>query len=115
MNRTLVHKVIGQALILSGAVLLALKIMNISEAKESWDAWASPTSGTVFFIGALTAELLFLAARFFLGYVHLKNKDLGPWVFYPLLLFVLLSGLSGIILALASLAILFWQRQAEKT
>ncbi len=117
MNRALVQKGIGLALVLSGAVLLALKITSIPEAKESWDAWASPNSGTFLFIGVLAAELLLLAARFFLGYVHLKCKDLGPWGFYPLVVFVALSGLSGIILAVASLAIRFWQAQghAEKT
>ncbi|WP_147336800.1 hypothetical protein [Pseudomonas abyssi] len=117
MNLALVQKGIGLALVLSGAVLLALKITSIPETKESWDAWASPNSGTFLFIGALAAELLFLAARFFLGYVHLKSKHLGPWGFYPLIVFVALSGLSGIILGVASLAIRIWQGQgyAAKT
>ncbi len=113
MNRALVQKGIGLALVLSGVVLLALKITSLSDAKESWDAWASPNSGTLLFVGVLAAELLFLASRFFLGYVHLKNKHLGPWSFYPLVVFVALSGLSGIILGVASLAIRFWQGQGH--
>lgn len=117
MNRKLVQKGIGLALVLSGVVLLALKITSIPVAKESWGAWASPSSGTFFFIGALTAESLLLAARFFLGYVHLKGKQLGPLGFYPLVVFVALSGVSGVILGLASLATRFWrgQSQAPKT
>ena len=113
MNRALIQKVIGLALVLSGVVLLALKITNIPDAKESWDAWASPNSGTFLFIGVLAAELLFLAARFFLGYIHFKSKHLGPWSFYPLVVFVALSGLSGIILGAASIAIRFWQGQGH--
>ena len=117
MNRAFVKKGIGLALVLSGAVLLALKITSLPEAKESWSAWASPNTGTFLFIGVLATELLFLAARFFLGYVHLKSKDLGPWGFYPLVVFVALSGMSGIILGVASLVIRFCQGQghAEKT
>lgn len=62
----------------------------------------------------LTAELFLLAARFFLGYVHFKCKDLGPWAFYPLLVVVALSGRSGIVLAVASLAIRFWKGRGAK-
>lgn len=113
MNRALAQKLIGLALVLSGVVLLALKITSIPEAKENWDAWAFPSSGTLLFIGVLAAELLFLAARFFLGYVHLTGRHLGPWSFYPLVVFVALSGLSGIILGTASLAIRFWQGQGH--
>ena len=113
MNRRLVKKGVGLALVLSGVVLLALKITSIPVAKESWDAWASPSSGTSFFIGALTAESLLLAARFFLGYVHLKGKQLGPLGFYPLVVFVALSGVSGVILGLASLATRFWRGQSH--
>ena len=113
MNRALAQKVIGMALVLSGVILLALKITSIPEAKENWDAWASPGSGTLVFIGVLAAELIFLAARFFLGYIHFKSKHLGPWSFYPLVVFVALSGLSGIILGVASLAIRFWQGQGH--
>jgi small-conductance mechanosensitive channel len=117
MNRALLQKGIGLALILSGVILLALKIMSLPEAKESWDAWASPNSGTLLFIGALVAESLFLVARFFLGYFHLKSKYLGPRVFYPLVVLVALSGLSGIILVVASVALRFGQGQvyAAKT
>jgi small-conductance mechanosensitive channel len=117
MNRALVQKLIGLALILSGVVLLALKITSIPEAKENWGAWASQSSGTFLFIGVLAAELLFLAARFLLGYVCLTGKWLGPRGFYPLIVLVALSGLSGIILGVASLAIRFWQGQgyAAKT
>lgn len=113
MNRALAQKGIGLALVLSGVVLLALKITSIPEAKESWDALASPNNGTFLFIGALAAELLLIGARFFLGYVHLMGKHLNPWSFYPLVVFVALSGLSGIILGVASLAIRFWQGQGH--
>ena len=113
MNRTLAQKVIGLALVLSGLVLLALKITSIPEAKENLDAWAYPGSGTLLFIGVLATELLLLSARFFLGYVHLTGRHLGPWSFYPLVVFIALSGLSGIILGAASVAIRFWQGQGQ--
>jgi small-conductance mechanosensitive channel len=113
MNRALAQKVIGLALVLSGVVLLVLQITSIPEAKKNWEAWASPSSGTFFFIEVLAAELLFLAARFFLGYVHLTGKHLAPRSFYPLVVFVALSGLSGAVLGVASLAIRFWQGQGH--
>lgn len=112
MSRARIQEGTGLLLILSGIVILILNIMSISEAKESWDAWAYPNSGTYLFIGAMVAEVIFLSSRFFLGYAHFKSKQLGPWVFYPLVVLVALSGLSGIVLGVACLSIRFWQRQS---
>lgn len=69
MNRELIQKLIGGALVLSGVVLLVLKVLSISEARESWAAWASPESGMIWLVGALVLELVFLLARFILGYL----------------------------------------------
>jgi len=115
VNPALARKVIALALFLSGAVLIALKIASIPEAKASWNDWSSADSGTFLFIAVVAAELLLLAARFVLAYVHFKNEHLGPWRFYPLVVCVALSGLSGIVLAGASLALRFWQGRAHAT
>lgn len=107
------QKGVGLALILSGVMLLALKIMSLPEAKESWNAWADPSSGTSLLIVMLLAESLFLAARFFLGYILFKSMHLQSWAFYPLVVLLALSGLSGIVLGVACLAIRFWQGQGH--
>ncbi len=103
------QKGIGLALILSGLVLLVLKSVSIPEAQESWDAWSTPNSGTLLFIGAVAAELLLLAARFGLGCFVYTNRELGPWSFYPLVVLVAISGASGIVLVTACLALRFSQ------
>ena len=109
MNRALIQKGIGAALILSGLVLLALKISSTSEAQQSWDSWASPESGGMLFVGVLALELAFLVSRFTLGYFVYQSKNMGPWLFYPLAILTAVSGLSGIVLVAAVLALRFWQ------
>lgn len=117
MNRELIQQVIGGALVLSGVMLLILKVLSISEAREGWAAWASPESGTMWFIGALVLELVFLSVRFLLGYLLFLNGRIKPWVFYPLAAITALSGLSGAVLVLAALAVRWWRggSYAEKT
>jgi hypothetical protein len=109
MNRELIQKLIGGALVLSGVVLLVLKVLSISEARESWAAWASPEGGMIWFIGALVLELVFLLARFILGYLVFLNGRIKPWLFYPLAAITALSGLSGAALVLAALALRWWR------
>ncbi len=109
MNRALIQKGIGVALIVSGLVLLALKISSMSEAQQSWDSWASPESGTMWFIGSLVLELLFLISRFSLGYFTYLGKHVGPWFFYPLAVLTAVSGVTGIVLVAAVLVLRFWQ------
>lgn len=113
MNRGLIEKGIGLALVLSGIIILVLKAISIPEAKEGWSSFASPNDGTALLAGVLVIELLFLAARFFLGYIHFQNKHLRPWVFYPIVVIVAISGLSGIILAIGCLASRLWQGQGH--
>ncbi|ADZ90926.1 hypothetical protein [Marinomonas mediterranea] len=117
MNRVLIQKGIGAALILSGVALLVLKISSASEAQQSWDFWASPESGGMLFVGAVALELVFLVSRFTLGYFVYQCKNMGPWLFYPLALLTSVSGLSGIVLVAAVLALRFWQGRvhASKT
>ena len=105
MNRALIQRGLGVALILSGLVLLVLKVLSIPEARQSWDSWAAPDSGTALFIGALAFESVLLAGRFALGYCIYSNKHLGPWLFYALAVLVAISGVTGIILAAACIAI----------
>ncbi len=109
MSRALIQKGIGGALMLSGLVLLALKVSSISETQQGWDAWASPGSGTLWFIGVLAVELIFLISRFTLGYFVCQSKNIGPWLFYPLAMLTAISGLAGIVLVAAVLALRFWQ------
>jgi hypothetical protein len=113
MNRASIEKGIGAALILSGLVLLILKVSSISQAQQSWDNWASPESGAMWFIGAVVAELTFLAARFTLGYFVYQSKISRAWLFYPLAVLTAVSGLSGIILVAAALALRFLQGEAH--
>ena len=117
MSRAFIQKGIGLALIISGVVLLILKSMSLPEAKAGWDAWASPGSGTALFAGAFAAELLLIAAQFYLGYLNFRNRCLSPWGFYPLTMLVAVSGVQGIVLAAACLAIRLWpgQGHAAKT
>lgn len=109
MNRKLIQNLIGGALVLSGIVLLILKVLSISEAREGWAAWAAPESGTVWFIGALVLELVFLLARFLLGYLVFLSGRINPWAFYPLSVITSLSGPSGAALVLAALAVRWWR------
>ncbi|HEY7886071.1 MAG TPA: hypothetical protein VIC08_14095 [Cellvibrionaceae bacterium] len=108
MSRALTYKIIGAALILSGLILLVLKASNISAAQQSWDSWASPESGTLWFVGALAVELAFLGARFALGYFVYLRKSVRPVLFYPLVVLTALSGLSGALLAAPVLIFRFW-------
>ena len=108
MNRLLIGKVVGACLVLSSLLLLVLKAASIPEARQSWAAFAEPNSGTIFFVVAVTLELLLLAARFTLGYFTYLNKKLSLWLFFPLLLLVALNDLSGIVLASACLILRFW-------
>lgn len=103
------QKIIGGTLIFSGVVLLILQVISFSEARESWGVWASPESGAMWFAGALVLELVFLLSRFALGYLVFLNGRITPWLFYPLGALTAVSGLSGIVLVLAALALRFWQ------
>ncbi|MBE7215957.1 hypothetical protein MK852_16185 [Shewanella benthica] len=109
MNRALIQKGIGSALILSGLVLLVLKVSSISDSHQTWDSWASPENGTMWFIGVLVLELVFLASRFILGYFVYLSKNMRPWLIYPLAVLTAVSGLSGIVLVAAVLVLRFWQ------
>ncbi len=109
MNRVLVQRGIGVALILSGLVLLTLKIISIPESIETANSWAAPESGTAWFIGFLLIELLLLAARFALGYLVYVNQQISPWFFYPSAVLIGVSGLSGIILAASVIVLRFLQ------
>jgi hypothetical protein len=59
--------------------------------------------------GVLAVELALLVSRFTLGYFVYKNANMGPWLFYPLAILTAVSGLSGIVLVAAVLALRFWQ------
>jgi len=109
MNRALIQKGIGGALVLSGVVLFVLKVSSTSEARQGWDSWASPESGVMWFVGVLALEVAFLVSRFVLGYFVFQSKNMGPWLFYPLAILNAVSGLSGIVLVAAVLVIRFWQ------
>jgi len=108
MNRAIIKKGIGIALIISGLILLALKVSSLGEAREGWNAWASPDSGFLWFLGALTLELVLLGCRLMLGYLLYSGKNISTWSFYPLAVLTAVSGLSGIILVIATLVMRFW-------
>lgn len=111
MDRALIQKGLGIALILSGLVLLVLKLLSVPEAQQSWDTWAAPDSGTSLFIVALVAESVLLAARFALGFFVYLNIQLGPWLFYTLAVLVAISSITGIILVLVCVLFRFLQGQ----
>lgn len=115
MNRELIQQLIGGALLLSGFVLLVLKVLSIPEARESWAAWASPESGTMWFIGTLFLELIFILSRFVLGYLVFLNRRIRPWLFYPHAAITAVSGLSGMALVLAALALRWWPGSSYAT
>jgi len=115
MIRVLIQKGIGVALILSGLILLTLKIINIPESIETANAWAAPKSGTTWFIGFLVIEFVLLAARFALGYLVYINQQMSPWLFYPLASLICVSGLSGIILIATVIVLRFLQGHTHAT
>ena len=104
------QKLIGGALVVSGVVLLVLKVLSIPETRQSWAAWAQPESGLMLFVGSLLIELIFLISRFALGYLLFLNRRIRPWFFYPLAAITALSGLSGVVLVIAVLALRLWPR-----
>jgi len=106
----MIKKGIGVALIISGLILLVLKVLNLGEAREGWNAWASPDSGFLWFLGALTFELVLLGCRLMLGYLLYSGKNISVWSFYPLAVLTALSGLSGIVLVITTLIMRFWPR-----
>lgn len=110
MNRAKIKKGIGVALIISGLILLVLKVSRLGEALEGWNAWASPDSGFLWFLGALTLELVLLGCRLMLGYLLYSGKSISAWSFYPLAVLTAVNGLSGIILVIATLIMRFWPR-----
>lgn len=108
MNRELIQRLIGGALVLSGVVLFVLKVLSIPEARESWAAWASPESGMMWFVGALFLDLIFLLSRLALGYLVFLDRRIRPWLFYPLAAITAISGLSGLALVLAAVVLRWW-------
>ncbi len=104
------QKFIGGALVVSGVVLSVLAVLSIPETRQSWASWAQPEGGVMWFVGALFLELIFLLSRFVLGYLLFLNRRIRPWLFYPLAGITALSGLSGVVLVLAVLALRWWPR-----
>lgn len=99
----------------SGVVLLVLKVLSIPEARQSWAVWAQPESGMMWFVGASLLELIFLLSRFVLGYLLFLNRSIRAWLFYPLAAITALSGISGVALVLAALALRWWSRGSYAT
>jgi len=108
------QKGVGVALIASGILLLILKLSDLPEARESWEAWASPKSGAPWFVGALAVEAVLLASRIALGYFVYLGRAIRPWAFFLLVLLTAANGLSGIALAIAALALQYWPRSAHE-
>ncbi|MBB3170214.1 hypothetical protein [Simiduia aestuariiviva] len=94
---------------ISVLILLALKLSSLPEARQVADSWAYPESGTLWFLGGLAVELMLLVARFILGYFVYIGRHASPWVFYPLVVLVAVSGFSGLALSVAALALRLWQ------
>jgi hypothetical protein len=101
MTISLLKKILGTMLILSGLVLALLKLSSLPEARGAADAWAYPESGLLWFIAGLAIEFMFLLARFILGYFVYTAKPISSWAFYLLAVMVSLSGLTGMVLGLA--------------
>jgi hypothetical protein len=117
MNQQLVQKSIGIALILSAIILLVLKLLSLSGAGINIDAWANPENSTLWLIGIVIVELIFIVSRFVLGYVIFKSIRVSVFVFYPLVITTAISGLSGLVLGLVVLYLRLWQSwsNAKKT
>ncbi len=108
------QKGVGVALIASGILLLILKLSNVPEARESWEAWASPQSGMPWFVGILAVEAVLLASRIALGYFVYLGKAIRPWAFFLMAFLTAANGLSGLALAVAALALQYWPARAHE-
>ena len=109
MNRVLIHRSVGAALILSGLIIFVLKALSFSDAQKNWDFWASPDSGAIWFVGIVILETVFLVSRITLGYLVYLRKNIGTSLFYPLAVITSVSGLSGILLVVVVLVLRFLQ------
>lgn len=105
MNRDVISKIIGIALIASAIILLLLKLESIPNAYNSMEAWLSPDGepNTIYLIlsGILAFEVLLLAGRSLLGYFLFVGKKLNVVAFYTLVSVVAISGISGIVFSLS--------------
>ena len=108
MKPVYLEKMAGAALILSELIVFIHKVMSIPEALESANSWAAPDDGTLWFIGLITLEIIWLTARLALGLSLLLQRPLKPWLFYLLLLIVGTSGLTGLIISVALMIMRFW-------
>ena len=111
MNRTTIKKLIAVGLIVSGLILLILKIYNLPSAYKSWETFAEPHAAFPYFAAAVALEILFLAARFTLGYMVYIGKNITGWLFYPLSVFTAFGGLTGVLLVVALLVERYWPLQ----
>ncbi len=108
MKQVFIEKAAGAFLILSELIVIIPKILSVPEALESASSWAAPDDGTLWFIGLLSLEIIWLSARFALGLSLLLQRPLKPWLFYLLLLILGSSGLTGLIISVALMIMRFW-------
>ena len=119
MNKELIFKILGLALILSACMLAVIKVSSIPDAHYQINAWLQPDEGSndALFIlsGVLLFELVLLVSRFVLGYCLYCKKSLNNWQFYPLVILVCISGFyfTGIILSLAAIVLRQYQVHNE--
>lgn len=105
MSRLIIRKGIGLTLIASSIVILVLKLSNISQARDSINAWALPEDSALIFIAVLIFELVMLVSRFTLGYFIYQSNNIKPWVLYPLAVLTIISGLTGVALVFTFLVL----------
>lgn len=97
-------RLLGAAFILSGLIVLAVKIAGLPELQAQWQQWAAPESGTGMLVAHIIFDAILLGARLLLGIWLLNDRRIDLVVFYPLALLAALGGVSAS--ALVALAII---------
>ena len=98
MKQFWIEKALGLYLAVTGLYLLGLTAVNLPELIESARSWAFPEDETIWVVGLLLINIIWISARLILGFCLIFNKTVKSWVFYPLLFAVGLSSLMGFLI-----------------
>lgn len=103
-----VDTIIGWFVVTTVVLEGAIKIYQLPQTKAGWDQWAAPESGTTMLAMHLLMDSTFLSFRLLLAWYLLRRRTLVLHWFFPLVLLIALSGLSGALVALVVLVHRIW-------
>ena len=105
MKQIWIEKALGLYFAISGFYLLGITAVNLPEVIESARSWAFPEDETIWVVGLLLINIIWISARLILGFCLISNKAVKSWVFYPLLVIVGLSSLMGFLILILIIVI----------